>query len=129
MKSKPTVIGTALLALMASKAVFACSENTGGAVENESSMLPTIYFLLCLLSLSIVPVLYFRGSRKGLWVVVLTILAVVILAPVTFFLGIMMCGDFASPLLFDLVIFASLAGLQIGVSVLDISDDQPSILG
>jgi hypothetical protein len=82
----------------------------------ENSFLIKICFLLSIGLILANAMTYFMRGRKGLWILTVTLVSAVVLAPATFFLGAMVqdCGSFfVQMLVFDVLIFAALFVLQV----------------
>lgn len=115
--SKPFVI--ALTMLLVVKAVAACTTIAGypdPTIENKLYIRSYLFAWLALIVGNLA--IYFIRGRKGLWIVVLTAVSMVILLPLTFFIGVMSlgseCGITARTWLFyDVIVFGALFVAQL----------------
>jgi len=106
-----------LAILLMVQAALGCKPVNGvGSMIGENFFLIKICFLLSIALIIAIAVMYFVRGRKGLWILITTLVSAVVLAPVTLFLGVIVqdCGNFFVQMLgFDVLIFAALFVLQV----------------
>lgn len=109
----------ALTMLLMVKAVAACSTIAGLPDPTIENMTYVRSYLLAWLALIIGNLaIYCIRGRKGLWIVVLTAISIIILLPLTLFVGVMSLGtDCASAartwLFYDVIVFGALFVAQL----------------
>jgi hypothetical protein len=98
--------------------------------DGENFFLIKICFLSSIGLILAIAVMYFARGRKGPWILTTTLVSAVVLAPATFFLGVMVqdCGSFFVQMLeFDVLIFGALFVLQVVSWVFQIRGSRPGL--
>jgi len=113
------------------QAALGCKPVDGaGSTIGENFFLIKICFLLSIGLILAIAVTYFMRGRKGLWILIATLISAVVQAPATFFFGNMAqdCGSFfVQMLVFDVLIFAALFVLQVISWVFQIRESRPRL--
>jgi hypothetical protein len=120
-----------LAILLTVQAALGCKPvNGAGSVIGENFFLIKICFFLSIALILAIAVTYFLRGRKGLWILMTTLVSAVVLAPATFFSGVMVqdCGSFFVQMLkLDVLIFAALFVLQVISWVFQIRRSRPGL--